>query len=207
MALLSPRPGRGAGADGPPRRRRPGRSDVLDQVAFVQQQAADTAAVAQTTLTQAAALEEQAAAALASANRLEAEARATASAFQAQQASMQTRLDQARTTLVTLRRSGTPPSSSPNRGRRRRRAHRQPGPDRTRLERRRPCESGGNWAINTGNGYYGGLQFSPSTWASFGGTPTPRGRPGHAGPADRRRGEGARRPGPGAWPTCGRNLT
>jgi LysM repeat protein len=32
------------------------------------------------------------------------------------------------------------------------------------------CESGGNWSINTGNGYYGGLQFSPSTWAGFGGT-------------------------------------
>ena len=31
------------------------------------------------------------------------------------------------------------------------------------------CESGGNWAINTGNGYQGGLQFSPSTWASHGG--------------------------------------
>lgn len=32
------------------------------------------------------------------------------------------------------------------------------------------CESGGNWSINTGNGYYGGLQFSSSTWASYGGT-------------------------------------
>ncbi|QNK83952.1 transglycosylase family protein [Nakamurella sp. PAMC28650] len=32
------------------------------------------------------------------------------------------------------------------------------------------CESGGNWAIDTGNGYYGGLQFSQSTWAAFGGT-------------------------------------
>ena len=31
------------------------------------------------------------------------------------------------------------------------------------------CESGGNWAINTGNGYYGGLQFSASTWTGFGG--------------------------------------
>ena len=31
------------------------------------------------------------------------------------------------------------------------------------------CESGGNWAINTGNGYYGGLQFSASTWAAYGG--------------------------------------
>ena len=32
------------------------------------------------------------------------------------------------------------------------------------------CESGGNWATNTGNGYQGGLQFSPSTWAGYGGT-------------------------------------
>ncbi|RVU18595.1 LysM peptidoglycan-binding domain-containing protein [Streptomyces antnestii] len=32
------------------------------------------------------------------------------------------------------------------------------------------CESGGNWSINTGNGYYGGLQFSSSTWAAYGGT-------------------------------------
>lgn len=32
------------------------------------------------------------------------------------------------------------------------------------------CESGGNWSINTGNGYYGGLQFSLGTWAGYGGT-------------------------------------
>jgi len=31
------------------------------------------------------------------------------------------------------------------------------------------CESGNNWAINTGNGYHGGLQFSQGTWASHGG--------------------------------------
>lgn len=31
------------------------------------------------------------------------------------------------------------------------------------------CEAGGNWGINTGNGYHGGLQFSPSTWNAFGG--------------------------------------
>jgi hypothetical protein len=31
------------------------------------------------------------------------------------------------------------------------------------------CESGGNWAINTGNGYYGGVQFAAGTWASHGG--------------------------------------
>jgi hypothetical protein len=31
------------------------------------------------------------------------------------------------------------------------------------------CEAGGNWAINTGNGYYGGLQFNLGTWQSYGG--------------------------------------
>ena len=31
------------------------------------------------------------------------------------------------------------------------------------------CESGGNWHINTGNGYYGGLQFAQGTWVSYGG--------------------------------------
>jgi hypothetical protein len=36
-------------------------------------------------------------------------------------------------------------------------------------ERLARCESGGNWHINTGNGYYGGLQFSYSTWRGFGG--------------------------------------
>ena len=32
------------------------------------------------------------------------------------------------------------------------------------------CEAGGDWSINTGNGFSGGLQFTPSTWAGFGGT-------------------------------------
>ena len=35
------------------------------------------------------------------------------------------------------------------------------------------CESGGNWSINTGNGYYGGLQFSLSTWRAYGGSGLP----------------------------------
>jgi len=35
------------------------------------------------------------------------------------------------------------------------------------------CESGGNWSINTGNGYYGGLQFSAATWHSVGGPGLP----------------------------------
>ena len=32
------------------------------------------------------------------------------------------------------------------------------------------CESGGNWAIHSGNGYYGGLQFDLATWSAYGGT-------------------------------------
>jgi hypothetical protein len=35
------------------------------------------------------------------------------------------------------------------------------------------CESGGNWQANTGNGYYGGLQFSASTWQAVGGSGLP----------------------------------
>jgi hypothetical protein len=63
------------------------------------------------------------------------------------------------------------------------------------------CESSGNWAINTGNGYYGGLQFSPSTWSSNGGT----GMPHQASREEQIRiAENVlRTQGIGAWPTCG----
>ncbi|MET9775396.1 transglycosylase family protein [Streptomyces sp. NPDC006367] len=70
------------------------------------------------------------------------------------------------------------------------------------------CESGGNWSINTGNGYYGGLQFSASTWAAYGGTQ-------YAATADQASksqqiavaekvlaGQGK-----GAWPVCGTGLS
>ena len=40
-------------------------------------------------------------------------------------------------------------------------------------ERLAHCESGGRWHINTGNGYYGGLQFSAATWRSVGGPGLP----------------------------------
>ena len=63
------------------------------------------------------------------------------------------------------------------------------------------CESGGNWAINTGNGFYGGLQFSPATWKSNGGT----GMPNQASREEQIRvAENVyRTQGIGAWPTCG----
>ncbi|MFJ5937900.1 transglycosylase family protein [Streptomyces sp. NPDC093071] len=70
------------------------------------------------------------------------------------------------------------------------------------------CESGGNWSISTGNGYYGGLQFSASTWAAYGGTA-------YASTADQASksqqiaiaekvlaGQGK-----GAWPSCGVGLS
>ncbi|MFF8674325.1 transglycosylase family protein [Streptomyces sp. NPDC015242] len=70
------------------------------------------------------------------------------------------------------------------------------------------CESGGNWSINTGNGYYGGLQFSASTWAGYGGTK-------YASTADQatkaQQIEIAEKvlagQGKGAWPVCGKGLS
>ncbi|MEU3930469.1 transglycosylase family protein [Streptomyces sp. NPDC029044] len=70
------------------------------------------------------------------------------------------------------------------------------------------CESGGNWSINTGNGYYGGLQFSASTWSGYGGTK-------YASTADQatkaQQIEIAEKvlagQGKGAWPVCGKGLS
>lgn len=63
------------------------------------------------------------------------------------------------------------------------------------------CESGGNWHISTGNGYYGGLQFTLGTWHANGGS---------GNPANASRSEQIRvaentlaSQGPGAWPVCG----
>ncbi|WP_330458262.1 LysM peptidoglycan-binding domain-containing protein [Streptomyces sp. NBC_00820] len=70
------------------------------------------------------------------------------------------------------------------------------------------CEAGGNWSINTGNGYYGGLQFSASTWAAYGGTQ-------YAATADKATKtqqitiaeKVLAAQGKGAWPTCGTGLS
>lgn len=66
------------------------------------------------------------------------------------------------------------------------------------------CESGGNWSINTGNGYYGGLQFSLSSWRGVGG----QGYPHQASKAEQiRRAEMLRaRGGWGHWPACSAKL-
>lgn len=67
------------------------------------------------------------------------------------------------------------------------------------------CESGGNWAINTGNGYYGGLQFAPGTWSGHGGgefasSAHLASREEQIAVAERV----LRTQGIGAWPVCGR---
>ena len=66
------------------------------------------------------------------------------------------------------------------------------------------CESGGNWSINTGNGFYGGLQFTLSTWHAYGGS----GMPDHASRATQiavaEKIQASQ--GWGAWPACTRKL-
>ena len=46
-------------------------------------------------------------------------------------------------------------------------------PNQANWDRVAACESGGNWHLATGNGFYGGLQFSASTWRSVGGAGLP----------------------------------
>ena len=67
------------------------------------------------------------------------------------------------------------------------------------------CEAGGNWAINTGNGYYGGLQFNPGTWRANGGQGLPHqnSREQQIAIAEKVR---AASGGFGAWPGCARKL-
>jgi hypothetical protein len=69
------------------------------------------------------------------------------------------------------------------------------------------CESGGNWSINTGNGFHGGLQFTPSTWNAFGGS--------HFASRANLASKAAQIAtaqrvlavqGPGAWPVCSRRA-
>lgn len=66
------------------------------------------------------------------------------------------------------------------------------------------CESGGNWSINTGNGYYGGLQFSASSWRGVGGSGLP-----HQASREEQISRAEMllaRQGWGAWPSCSSKL-
>lgn len=66
------------------------------------------------------------------------------------------------------------------------------------------CESGGNWATNTGNGYYGGLQFNLQTWQSNGGSgyPHENSREEQIRVAERLRANRGYSP----WPACSQKL-
>lgn len=66
------------------------------------------------------------------------------------------------------------------------------------------CESGGSWSTNTGNGYYGGLQFSLQTWQGFGGSGMPHENSREAQIAVAQRVLASQ--GWGAWPSCSRQL-
>jgi hypothetical protein len=66
------------------------------------------------------------------------------------------------------------------------------------------CESGGNWSINTGNGYYGGLQFALTSWRAVGGTGYP-----HQHSREEQINRGIKLQaiqGWGAWPACSSKL-
>jgi uncharacterized protein YabE (DUF348 family) len=67
------------------------------------------------------------------------------------------------------------------------------------------CEAGGNWATNTGNGYYGGLQFSLGTWQAYGGSglPSSASRETQIAIATKVRNASG---GYGAWPACAASL-
>lgn len=71
------------------------------------------------------------------------------------------------------------------------------------------CESGGNWSMNSGNGYYGGLQFNRQTWQAYGGQryaalPHQASREQQILVAKQLRDA---RAGYGAWPACARKLS
>ena len=78
------------------------------------------------------------------------------------------------------------------------------GGGRSVWDRVAQCESGGNWSIATGNGYFGGLQFTPGSWRAAGGS----GMPHQASREEQIRvAENLLdMQGWGAWPTCSRKL-
>ena len=200
------------------------RAQVVDQLTGTQQAAADAATAAQTALADSTAAAQQAAADLTTAQQEEAGARQAAADLEARQAAVQAQLEQAREAVVTLQAQQAPPPApapappaAPTRSTPSAPTRSAPTPtpapapppvsgahDWDAVAR---CESGGNWSINTGNGYYGGLQFSAGTWAAFGGT----GYAARADLASREQqiavGEAVLdEQGKGAWPTCGRGL-
>jgi peptidoglycan hydrolase CwlO-like protein len=198
------------------------RSDALDGNREAQRSSDAARTAARTAETRARVLQEAAQASLADAESARADAAQDLAGLQRRQRTAADRLQEARTALVALQTqpapapaptapsasrpspqptepSGTPAPPAPVSP-----APSSPGHDWDAVAL---CESGGNWSINTGNGYYGGLQFSASTWAAHGGlTYAPR-----ADLASRAEQIAVAEnvlasQGAGAWPTCGRAL-
>jgi hypothetical protein len=196
------------------------RSTVLTVVTAAQQNAAELELAARAALAAADRSRQSAATALTAAESAQADAVHQVADLHSRQGAMQAQLDQARAAVVALQSQPAPapppvappvrtPSGAP-----------APAPPPAPAPVAAPvagghdwdavaqCESGGNWSINTGNGYYGGLQFSSSTWLAFGGGA-------YAARADLAAKSQQiaiaekvlAAQGKGAWPVCGRNLT
>jgi hypothetical protein len=190
------------------------RSAVLTEVTAVQEQAAAAEAAAQVAVAEADRSRQAAQDALGRAENVRAAAARQVADLQAAKSEMEARLAQARTTLVELQRqrpavqppaAPPPPPENPSGS-----GSSSPAPapapahDWDAVAR---CESGGNWSINTGNGYYGGLQFSSSTWLSFGGGAyAPRADLATKSQQIAVAEKVLAVQGPRAWPTCGRSL-
>jgi Transglycosylase-like domain len=204
------------------------RSTVVEVAVGARERADDSQDAAQRAVTESQRLQEAAQDALGSAEAARAAATEVAADLRGRQAAAQAELSQARSALVDLqaqraaaqrasRASAPPAQTAPapapapsNRAPAPAPAPAPPPPPASGAndwDAVAECESGGNWSINTGNGYYGGLQFSASTWSGYGGNQyAPR-----ADLATREQqiavaekvlaGQGR-----GAWPTCGRNL-
>jgi hypothetical protein len=186
------------------------RSAVLTVVTAAQQRAAEAQAAAQNAVTEADRSQQAAQDALASAETVRAAAARQVADLQTAQDAMRAQLLQARTTLVTLQQqssaaASSPPATTP--GGEPSSAAPAPEPAGQDWDAVARCESGGNWSINTGNGFYGGLQFTPSTWLAFGGAAyAPRADLATRAEQIAIAEEVLAEQGPGAWPTCGRNL-
>ena len=196
------------------------RSTVLTVVTGAQQRAADRQAAARASVADADRSRQTAQTALATAESVQADAQQQIDDLRQRQSAMQAQLDQARATVVSLQqqqRAATPPAASraappakaPSGG---------PAPAPAPLpapvssgndwDAVAQCESGGDWSINTGNGYYGGLQFSSSTWLAFGGgVYAPRADLAAKSQQIAIAEKVLAAQGKGAWPVCGRNLS
>ncbi|TFV65551.1 UNVERIFIED_ORG: hypothetical protein E4P37_09625 [Bacillus sp. AZ43] len=184
-----------------------GRTQVVAEVSAVRERAVQAQDAAHHAAAEADRARQDAEAALATADAAHTRATQRMAELRAEQTAMEAELERARTALVALQAqrapapppapdtAGPPPAAAP-----------APGSGRD-WDAVAACESGGNWSANTGNGYYGGLQFSPRTWLGFGGGDyAPRADLAAKAQQIAVAEKVLAVQGKGAWPTCGRNL-